>query len=121
MTLSEIEARLDAVAQMASQTIERAEIRKTLGRYLDLERLLAKVTHRHGGSARCAGAWPVAGAHSIACVSALEAQRRLAEIAARLDPVDDVSSRILKAISDEPPVNLADGGTDSRRLPCRAR
>ena len=36
---------------------------------------------------------------------------RLEEIATRLDPVDDVSSRILKAISDEPPVNLADGGT----------
>ena len=41
---SEIEARLDAVSQLLSQTIERSELRKTLGGILDLERLLAKVT-----------------------------------------------------------------------------
>jgi DNA mismatch repair protein MutS len=32
-------------------------------------------------------------------------------MASRLDPVEDVTARVLGAIADEPPVNLADGGT----------
>ena len=93
---TEIEARLDAVAQMLAQTIERAEIRKTLGGMLDLERLLAKMTHRHGGPAGSAGARPVAGADSRAASSARgEVRRGCGELAARLDPVAEVTRRIL--------------------------
>jgi DNA mismatch repair protein MutS len=110
MMLSEIEARLEAVAQMASQTIERSEIRKTLSSVLDIERLLAKITIGTAGPRDL-----LALGRSLALIPSLRftagGSARLEDIADRLDPVDDVSSRILKAISDEPPVNLADGGT----------
>lgn len=106
----EIEARLDAVAQVAAQTIERSELRKTLGSVLDLERLLAKVTI---GTANPRDL--LALGRSLSLIPSLRftpgASSRLEDILARLDPVDCVSSRILKAIADEPPVNLADGGT----------
>ena len=107
---TEIEARLDAVAQLLAQTIERTELRKTLGSVLDLERLLAKVTIGTAGPRDL-----LALGRSLALVPALRFtsgnSSRLQEIASRLDPVDEVSSQTLKAISDEPPVNLADGGT----------
>ena len=108
--VAEIEARLDAVAQLVTETIERTEVRKTLGSVLDLERLLAKVTI---GTANPRDV--LALGRSLALIPTLRfkagTSARLKEIAARLDPVEEVSTRILTSISDEPPVNLVDGGT----------
>jgi DNA mismatch repair protein MutS len=108
--VQEIESRLDAVAQLLAQTVERSEVRKALGSVLDLERLLAKVTL---GTANPRDL--LALGRSLAAIPALRftpgSATRLAQVAAALDPVEDVSSRILAAIADEPPVNLADGGT----------
>jgi DNA mismatch repair protein MutS len=108
--LAEIESRLDAAAQLLAQTIERSELRKTLSSILDLERLLAKVTL---GTANPRDL--LALGRSLAQVPKLAFDRggsaRLADIASRLDPVEEVNSRILGAVADEPPVNLADGGT----------
>jgi DNA mismatch repair protein MutS len=108
--LTEIEARLTAVAQVAGETIERTELRKTLGSILDLERLLAKVTIGTAGPRDL-----LALGRSLAVIPALKfthgTSERLADIAGRLDPVEEVNSRILKAIAEEPPINLADGGT----------
>ena len=106
----EIEARLDAVAQLLSQTIERAELRKTLASILDLERLLAKVTIGTAGPRDL-----LALGRSLSLIPALKFSRgnaeRLSEIAAQLDAVPEVHTRILTSIADEPPLNLADGGT----------
>ncbi|HET8548477.1 MAG TPA: DNA mismatch repair protein MutS, partial [Bryobacteraceae bacterium] len=107
---SEIETRLDAVAQLLGATIERAELRKKLGTILDLERLLSKVTL---GTASPRDV--LALARSLRVIPTLEftagASTRLADLQARLDGVPEVADRILSAIADEPPVNLADGGT----------
>ncbi len=109
-SLPEIEARLDAVQQLLSNTIERSELRKSLGNVLDLERLLARVTV---GTANPRDM--LALGRSLAAIPTLHfgtgGATRLAELAHRLDPVPEVNERILKAISDEPPVNLTDGGT----------
>ena len=106
----EVEARLDAVAQLLAETIERSELRKALGGVLDLERLLAKVTI---GTASPRDL--LALGKSLAQVPQLRftpgASARLADLQTRLDPVEEASSRILAAIADEPPVNLSDGGT----------
>ena len=108
--LAEVDARLDAVAQMVAQTIERTELRKTLGSMLDLERLLAKVTIGTAGPRDL-----LALGRSLALIPSLRFtpgdSACLRDIASRLDPVDEVTGGILKAISEEPPVNLADGGT----------
>ncbi|MGH9631023.1 MAG: DNA mismatch repair protein MutS, partial [Bryobacteraceae bacterium] len=106
----EIAARLDAVEQLLAQTIERTELRKALGGILDLERLLAKVTIGSAGPRDL-----LALGRSLAAIPGLRvssgSSQRLAEICRSLDPVPEVSERILASIANEPPVNIADGGT----------
>jgi DNA mismatch repair protein MutS len=109
---AEIEQRLDAVGELLQQTILRAELRKQLGGILDIERLLAKVTLGSAGPRDV-----LALGRSLEKVPTLkrcfETQQaaRLRSIFDRLDEVPDVRDGILHAISDEPPLNLADGGT----------
>ncbi len=109
---AEVEARLDAVADLAADTILRAGLRKELGGVLDLERLLAKVTIGSAGPRELQAL-----GSSLAKVPALKRcftkppVSRLGEIAGLLDEVPEVRDRILEAIADSPPVNLADGGT----------
>ncbi len=108
----EIEARLDAVAEALQATIARAEVRKLLAEMLDLERLLAKLTLGTASPrellalGRSLALIPKLHRHTGAFQSA-----RLEQIHEHLDEVPEVRDRILTAISDEPPVNLADGGT----------
>jgi DNA mismatch repair protein MutS len=108
--ITEIDARLDAVAELLARTIERTELRKSLSGVLDLERLLAKVTM---GTATPRDL--LALGRSLAQIPRLRfsagVSERLAALAASLDPVDDASGPILQAIADEPPMSLADGGT----------
>ena len=111
--LAEIQARLGAVSQLFSRTIERSEVRKTLGRILDLERLLAKVTLGTAGPRDMLALGASLGQIPLLQVTAEESSR-LQDVAARLDPVEDVSSRILAAIAENPPANLTDGGTVRR-------
>jgi DNA mismatch repair protein MutS len=107
---AEIEARLDAVAQLLSNAIERSELRKTLEGILDLERLLAKVTLGTATPREM-----LALGRSLAVIPQLRfaagKSARLTELAQSLDGVPEVAERILKAIADEPPVSLSDGGT----------
>jgi DNA mismatch repair protein MutS len=108
----EIEARLDAVGELLQQTILRAELRKELSGILDLERLLAKITMGTAGPREL-----LALGRSLEKLPKLkncfETQQavRLRMIYDHLDEVPEVRNQILEAIADEPPVNLADGGT----------
>jgi DNA mismatch repair protein MutS len=109
---AEIEQRLDAVENLLQQTILRAELRKQLGGILDLERLLAKVTLGSAGPRDL-----LALGRSLEKVPALrrcfdtQQAARLRSLQERLDELPDVANLILEAISDEPPLSLADGGT----------
>jgi DNA mismatch repair protein MutS len=112
LQLEEINARLDAVQEAAQSTIARSEIRKLLAGILDLERLLAKLTLGTAGPREL-----LALGRSLALVPRLKDRvsaftaARLREIHANLDEVAEVRDRILTAIAEEPPANLADGGT----------
>src|ERR1700693_4807966 len=112
LALDEIEARLDAVQEASRSTIARAEIRKLLVGVLDLERLLAKPTPGTAGPREL-----LALGRSLAVVPRLKEQcssfrsQRVTRVASELDEVPEVRDRILNAISEEPPANLADGGT----------
>jgi DNA mismatch repair protein MutS len=112
LQLEEIEARLNAVQETAQSTIARAEIRKLLASVLDLERLLAKLTLGTAGPREL-----LALGRSLALVPQIKqrasafAAARLQSIHAELDEIAELRDRILTAISEEPPVNLADGGT----------
>src|SRR5580700_6722269 len=109
---AEIEGRLDGAAELLQQTILRAELRKQLSGILDIERLLAKITM---GVANPRDV--LALGRSLEKIPALKAtfetQRaaRLRDLHDRLDEVEEARDRILEAIADEPPLNLADGGT----------
>ncbi|MFB3776112.1 MAG: DNA mismatch repair protein MutS [Bryobacteraceae bacterium] len=109
---AEIEARLDAVQEMLGAIIPRAEVRKALGEMQDLERLLAKVTMATAGPRELAAL-----ARSLGRIPALKkaiepvrSSLRMADVYARLDEVAEVRDRVLAALADEPPLNLADGG-----------
>src|SRR5215470_14558643 len=97
---------------MLQQTILRAKLRKQLGGILDIERLLAKVTLGSAGPRDL-----LALGRSLEKIPALkrcfdtQQAARLRSIHERLDELADVANLILEAISDEPPLNLADGGT----------
>ncbi|MGI8960005.1 MAG: DNA mismatch repair protein MutS [Bryobacteraceae bacterium] len=106
---AEIEARLDAVAELSNKLIVRGDLRKALSSIQDLERLLAKVT---------LGTAPprdlLALGRSLAQlprIGTLTEQLESATLTSEIDPVAEVRDNILGAISEEPPVNLADGGT----------
>jgi DNA mismatch repair protein MutS len=108
----EIEARLDAVQAAMGATIARSETRKLLANVLDLERLLAKLTLGTAGPREL-----LALGRSLALIPKLKEQTaafdaaRLRAVAKGLDEIPEVRDRILNAIAEEPPVNLADGGT----------
>jgi DNA mismatch repair protein MutS len=112
MDRAEIEQRLDALGELLQQTILRAELRKELAGILDLERLLAKVTLGTAGPRDV-----LALGRSLEKIPALkrcfdtQQAARLRTLHERLDELPDVANLILEAISDEPPLNLADGGT----------
>ena len=112
MERPEIEQRLDATGELLQQTILRAELRKQLASILDLERLLAKVTLGSAGPRDL-----LALGRSLEKIPALkrcfdtQQAARLRSLHDRLDELPDVANLILEAIADEPPLNLADGGT----------
>jgi DNA mismatch repair protein MutS len=112
LQLEEIEARLDAVQETSQATIARSEIRKLLGSVLDLERLLAKLTLGTAGPREL-----MALGRSLEIVPKLKERAagfeapRLRRISNALDEIPELRDRILAAIADEPPPNLADGGT----------
>ncbi|MDQ6705322.1 MAG: DNA mismatch repair protein MutS, partial [Acidobacteriota bacterium] len=110
----EVEARLDAVADLLGETIVRADIRKQLGGILDLERLLAKVTIGSAGPREL-----LALGKSLdqiprlieACAPALDRlSSRATDILSRIDGIPELRQRILETISGTPPLNFADGG-----------
>ncbi len=108
LNAEEINYRLDAVEELAQATIARTEIRQVLGKILDLERLLAKLSIGTGNAR-----------DALALGRSLEQLPVLKALAGKLnhqgmdamDELQDVRSQILNSIADEPPVNIADGGT----------
>jgi len=108
----EIEARLDAVAELARNTIGRSELRKTLAGILDLERLLARITLGSAGPRELlAIGRSLAKIPAVKTLAATATAGRLQSLADGLDELADVRDRILTGLSDEPPLHLGDGDT----------
>jgi DNA mismatch repair protein MutS len=111
MDRGEIESRLEGVGDLLSDAIVRAQARSELGGVLDVERLLAKITIGSAGPREL-----LALGRSLEKIPSLkktiEGRRaaRLLAIHAQLDELPEVRDRILNAIGDAPPVNVADGG-----------
>ena len=112
---AEIESRLDAVSDLARETILRAELRKQLAPVLDIERLLAKVMIASAGPrdllalGKSLDQTPKLA--ESARLAAKPVSARLSDTFARLDSVPEASGAILAALSDTPPFLISDGST----------
>ncbi len=107
--LAEIDARLDAVAELHAAPMLRSAIAADLGSILDLERLLSKLALSTAGPRDLAAL-----ARSLAVIPALKGHLRSATSqrlkTLDLDEVAGVRDPVLSALADEPPVNLSDLG-----------
>ncbi len=109
--LAEIAARHEAVAEAAAGLIHRETLRKSMSGVLDLERLLARIALDSAGPREVVSLAATLGClpSVVYAASALHAPRWV-QLAAALDPLDDLHALIRRTLVDEPPLTFADGG-----------
>ncbi len=108
---AEIEARLDAVAELSTATIARAGLREKLGAVYDIERLLAKVTMNTAGPRELLSlAKSLDQAPGIQEVLRRFQCELLRGLNGQMVDLRELRERVLGAMHPEPPVVLADGG-----------
>ena len=106
----EIEARLDAVEELANSTIAREELRRVLNGIQDLERILSRVILESANArdllALKASLEQLPLVHTY--LGSLHAAR-LRELHGSLDKLEDVHSLLERSVHPEPPVLLTEG------------
>ena len=109
--LAEIGARLDAVGELASNLMNREELRRAMDGIFDIERLLSRITLETANArdvlALAASLGKIPPLRSVLARFAAELLR------SRLGAIDDLSElreRIERTIVPEPPLTFADGG-----------
>ena len=111
LDVESVNLRLDAVQELATDTIVRTDLASSLKHVRDLERLISKTMH---GSANardliaikdCVAILPELREALSGCDASL-----LAELGRALEFSDDIPSLIERAIADDPPLMLKDGG-----------
>ncbi|MCG0237771.1 MAG: DNA mismatch repair protein MutS [Firmicutes bacterium] len=109
--LADIQARHEAVAELVENPLMRAELRSLLQDVYDLERLAGRIAYGNANARDL-----VALKHSLVALPSLKIllgdarSRRLQELRDQLDMLDDVRDLIERAIDDDPPYNLNEGG-----------
>ncbi len=107
----ELNSRLDAVEELAGNTIARAELRRVLGAIRDLERMLSKVTLETANARdllslkQSVRPLPILRTY----LSRFRAPR-LAALHAQLDELSDIHELLENSIHPEPPVAVNEGG-----------
>ncbi len=117
-----IEARYEAVGEALGDLVRREEIRRAFDGMLDLERLLARLSLDSAGP-RDVQALASSMARLPALKAALQAMHAplWRNLAARLDPLEDMTTRIVTTLVAQPPLTLVDGGADGIGCGCGAR
>jgi DNA mismatch repair protein MutS len=111
LRLEEIGDRLDAVEELAFETLSRGKSRERLRSILDLERILSRITLETAGPRDFVGF-----SSSLAAIPALRhlmagsRAELLSRLHSELDPLEDVRSDIDRTLVLEPPSTLKDGG-----------
>ena len=111
LELPEIEARLDAVGEVAGDLRKREELRRTMSGLLDLERLLGRVGMDSAGPREVMSL-----AATLACLPGLaEASKTLQNarwqrLSVDLDTLTDLHACIISTLVDMPPPNFNEGG-----------
>jgi DNA mismatch repair protein MutS len=116
ISLDEIEARLDAVAELKARPVERGEIYRTLEPILDLERLTSRITlgiatPRDLVALRKAlDQIPLLRGFLSPAPASKSTAARIALLHAELDELPDVREAIEHAIADDPPALATEPG-----------
>jgi DNA mismatch repair protein MutS len=111
LSASRIDERLDSVGFLVAQAAERAALASALRGVHDLERLLARCSLGTANGRDLAAlrdsldALPAIAGRAVALTPAL-----LSRLVAGLDTLDDLRGRLARALADEPPAALKDGG-----------
>ncbi len=109
--LTEINERLDAVAELKQKLIEREEIKSLLKKVYDMERLLAKVSLATANARDL-----ISLRSSLEQIPGIKLQLhsleagRLRQLDARCDPLQDAAGLIARALKSNPPILLTEGG-----------
>ena len=106
-----INARLDAVDALYQENVARGDLKEALGRVFDIERLTTRILY---GSATprevCALGDTCDALPEVRRIAEASTAPLLQKLAADIDPLEDILSRIRSAIGDDPPASLKDGG-----------
>lgn len=111
LNIDEITARQDAVEELVNEFAVREEIREYLGPVYDLERLIARISYKSAGPrellsfASSLKMLPPIRDQLALCKSSL-----LQKIREDMDPLDDICGLIDRAISEDPPITVREGG-----------
>ena len=106
-----ITQRLTAVDELTRQTVTREELLRMLREVSDLERAIARIVTGTAGCRDLAGL-----AAGCACLPQLRAALAtlsaplMQDIVARLDDLSDLKARIDRAVVDDPPFSVREGG-----------
>ena len=106
-----IENRLDAVEELCKNAFARDEIREYLNPVYDLERLLGKVSYKTANPRDLLALQSSLSMlpHIRTVLSDLHADA-IQKILTDIDPLEDIASLIGKAIVEEPPISIREGG-----------
>jgi len=109
--LKPIQERLDGVEELLNDKRVRIELSKIFKKVGDLERLITKVVMRRANPRDI-----LALANTLSLVPEIKSSLKemksdfLTAIRENLDPCEGVAERVKKALVDDPPVNISDGG-----------
>ncbi len=107
---SKINERLDLVEELKESLTVRIPLRECIGRIYDLERLLGKFSFNRGNAkdllALSLSLEPIPEIKDIL----LTAGGKLADLSKKIDPLTDIKELIDRAIVEDPPLTVTDGG-----------
>lgn len=107
----EMEARLDAIEELCRDSVSRDELREYLSPVYDLERLLSKVTYKTANPRDL-----IAFRNSMEMLPPVKAVlkgfscKELTRLQEEVEGLEDICELIRKAIEEEPPVSIREGG-----------
>ena len=111
MDLEAIMARHEAVEELAGKSVEREELRKTLGAVYDIERLMGRMIYGNANARDLiALAQTCEKLPQVAQFLGEMESSLLREMSGRFDTLSDIGSSITAAIEPDPPVSVRDGG-----------
>jgi len=106
-----IEARHDAVAELAAEALTRETVREALREVYDLERLAGRVARGRANARDLRSLATTLGAVPAVTDALDDAEAtRLRDLRTRIDPLSDVRDLIERAIRPDPPVEVTEGG-----------